>query len=499
MTLPPMTIAEALDDPALFAPHFKGDTWRRWRVFLLALFALPMDDEALAIYRHHTGRTEPAAAPFKEAALVVGRRGGKSRVLALIATFLALFFDYTPYLAPGEVATVAIIAADRKQARSIFRFITGLLDAVNLLSSMVEDETAETIALDNRVVIEIHTASFRVTRGYTFAAVLADETAFWRDDSSANPDVEIFRALRPGLSTIPGAMLLNASSPYRKAGALWQTFRRHFGKDGARVLVWHGTTREMNPSLDAAVIEEAYEEDPEAASAEYGAEFRNDLADFVSREVVDACTVRGRAELLPVSGIHYVAFVDPSGGSSDSMTLAIAHTRKDDVVVLDCVREAKAPFKPSAVVADFAAVLKPYRVKQVTGDRYGGEWPPEQFQEHGIRYELSDRPKGEIYRDTLPLLNSGKTELLDLPRLASQLCGLERRTARGGRDSIDHSPGAHDDVANAACGALLLCKTGQRPMHINPEAIALIKRIGPRPEGSSIFALGSRPRGFFTG
>ncbi len=404
---------------------------------------------------------------------MVGRRGGKSRVLALAATYLATFFDYSPYLAPGEVATVAVIAADRKQARSIFRFITGLLEAVPLLAPMVEDSNAEAITLNNRVVIEIHTASFRVTRGYTFAAVLADETAFWRDDNSANPDVEIFRALRPGLSSIPTSILLNASSPYRKAGALWQTYRRHYGRDDARVLVWKGATLEMNPSLDPAIIEEAYAEDPEAASAEYGAEFRADLADFVSREIVDGCTVRGRAEMLPASGTRYVAFTDPSGGSSDSMTLAIAHAQ-GDTVVLDCLREAKAPFSPEAVVAEFAAVLKSYRVRSVTGDRYAGEWPRERFREHGITYEISERPKGQIYLDTLPLLNSGKVELLDNPRLAAQLASLERRTARGGRDSIDHPPGAHDDLANAAAGAMLECKAGRRPIIITAADIAAI-------------------------
>ena len=36
-----------------------------------------------------------------------------------------------------------------------------------------------------------------------------------------------------------------------------------------------------------------------------------------------------------------------------------------------------------------------------------------------------------------------------------QLCSLERRTARGGKDSIDHSPGMHDDIANAVAGALV--------------------------------------------
>jgi len=92
----------------------------------------------------------------------------------------------------------------------------------------------------------------------------------------------------------------------------------------------------------------------------------------------------------------------------------------------------------------------------VTGDRYAGEWPRERFREHGITYEVSERTKSDIYRDVLPVFNSGNVELLDLPRIAVQLCGLERRTARGGRDTIDHSPGSHDDVANAVAGALLL-------------------------------------------
>ena len=181
------TIIEALDDPALFRSHFRGDTWQPWRAFLQALFALLMDDGALELFKRHTGRSEPPTAAFREAALIIGRRGGKSRALALIAVYLAAFRDYAPYLAPGEVATIAIIAADRKQARSIFRFTSGLLKAVPMLARLIEDETAETISLSNRVQIEIATASFRVTRGYTFCAVLADETAFWRSDEGANP------------------------------------------------------------------------------------------------------------------------------------------------------------------------------------------------------------------------------------------------------------------------------------------------------------------------
>ena len=464
-----MNILEAMDDPTLFGPHFKGPTWDAWKAYLAALFALPMSDAQLAAYHRHTGRVEPPIAPFTEATLIKGRRAGGSRTLATVAVFLACFKDYTPYLAPGEMATVAVLAADKKQARTIFRYTAGLIHSVPMLDAMVTDETQETLTLNNRVQIEITAASFRSVRGYTFAAVLADEVAFWRSEESANPDREILDALRPGLASIPGAMLLLASSPYAKRGVLFDAYRRHYGKDGARVLVWKGSTAEMNPLIDPAIIAEAFENDPASAAAEYGGEFRNDIAAFVPREVVDGCTVPGRYELPKIPGCRYFAFVDPSGGSSDSFTLAIAHPDPKDrtVAVLDAVRDVKPPFSPESVVTDFSVLLKAYGIASVTGDRYAGEFPRELFRKQNITYNLSEKPKSDLYRDALPLLNSGKVELLDLKTLTTQLCGLERRTARGGRDSIDHSPGAHDDVANSVAGALLLATTGRAPMNIS--------------------------------
>jgi hypothetical protein len=463
-----VNILQSIDDPDLFASLFRGPSWNAWRAFLAALFALPMDDEVLRLYRFHTGRDEPPAVPFTEAALKIGRRGGKSRVLALIAVYLACFRDYTQHLAAGEIGTIPIIAADRRQARAILRYVMGLLRSVPMLSDMIVAETAESVTFSCRVAIEIHTASYRVTRGYTLVAALCDEVAFWRSDDSANPDVEILAALRPGLSSIPGAVLLIASSPHARKGVLWTAWQQHWGKDNSRVLVWSGTTAEMNPRIDPAIIAQAYEDDPANAAAEYGAEFRSDIAAFVAREVITACTFTGRYELAPISDVAYSAFVDPSGGSADSMTLAITHAEGDSAV-LDAIREVRPPFSPESVVMDFSALMKSYRIRKVTGDRYAGEWPRERFREHGISYELSDKPKSDLYRDTLPLLNSGRAQLLDIPRLASQFCGLERRTARGGRDSIDHGPAAHDDVSNAAAGALLLAKKpAPRPATVVP-------------------------------
>ncbi|MCA0344130.1 MAG: hypothetical protein LCH99_30975, partial [Proteobacteria bacterium] len=454
-----MNILEACEHPDLFAPWFKDrTTYNAWFAFLAALFGLPMTDEQLAIYQKHTGRQEPPTEAANEAWLVIGRRGGKSFLTSLVASYLACFFDYTPYLSPGERGTVMIIASDKKQARVIMRYIKAMLSQIPMLADMVEGEMrADGIDLTNMVTIEIGTASFRSTRGYVYVAVLADEIAFWRTDDAAEPDFEILDAIRPGMGMIPMAMLLCMSSPYAKKGALFDAYRRYYGKEG-EPLVWKAATRDMNPVFPQSVIDKAMSRDPAKAGAEYGADFRNDIESFVSREAVEACVEPGARERAPVSGQRYFAFVDPSGGSADSMTLAIAHAEKT-TAMLDAVREVKPPFSPESTVSDFSKLLKQYRITTVLGDRYAGEWPVEQFKKHGIRYEQAAKPKSDLYKDLLPLINSKEADLLDIPVLVTQLCGLERRTARGGRDSIDHAQGGHDDVANAVAGVLTQART----------------------------------------
>ena len=184
------------------------------------------------------------------------------------------------------------------------------------------------------------------------------------------------------------------------------------------------------------------------------AQFRTDVEGFIMREAVDACVTLGVRERPPERKHSYICFVDPSGGSSDAFTLAIAHT-ENKTQILDAIRERKAPFSPEAVVDEFATLIKSYRCSKVYGDRYAGEWPREQFQKRGIFYAPSEKTKNELYRDLLPIINSKAVDLIEHDRLVTQLTSLERRTARGGRDSIDHAPGAHDDVANAVAGALV--------------------------------------------
>jgi len=453
-----MTIIDALRDPHLFGKAFRDlGSWAAWIVVLRALFGLPMDATEVEAYQRLTGRENPPGKQAREGWLVVGRRGGKSRMAALVAVWLACFRDYKGILSPGERGTLMVIAADRRQARVVFRYIVKLLEAVPMLSRLIEKRNAESIDLVNGITIEIHTANFRGVRGYSIVGAVLDEVAFWPNDDAANPDKEIVAALRPAMATVPGALLLGISSPYSRRGMLWEMHRAHFGVEDSDVLVIQADTRSMNPSVPEDVIARAYQDDEAVAAAEYGAEFRRDLEAFVSRDAVDACVVPGRFELPPVSHLTYMAFVDPSGGSADSFAMAVSH-EENGRRVLDLVRERKPPFSPEEVVAEFANTLKAYRCLTVSGDFYGGLWPSERFAEHGITYKRSERSKSEIYLEMLPLLNSTRIELLDNDRLIGQLTRLERRTSRSGKDSIDHPPSSHDDLANAAAGALVCAR-----------------------------------------
>ena len=146
--------------------------------------------------------------------------------------------------------------------------------------------------------------------------------------------------------------------PYARRGALWETYKRHYGPNGdPAILVAQGATRDLNPDLPQSIIDRAMDRDAAAASAEYLAQFRTDVEAFITREAVEACTSPGVFERPPDRKHSYVGFVDPSGGSSDAMTLAIAHT-EGKTQILDVVRERKPPFSPEAVVEEYAALLR---------------------------------------------------------------------------------------------------------------------------------------------
>jgi hypothetical protein len=294
-----MNILQAMDDPRVFGKFFTGPSWDAWKVFLAALFALPMTPDQLAIYQKHTGRTRAPQAPAREAWVLTGRRAGKSLTAALITVYLSVFRDWSPYLMAGEAPTAMVVSPDRRQSRIIGRFQRGFCRAIPAIAQLLTTDTRESVELANGCVLETMTASTVTLRGYTSHVVVNDEISFFPQEDSVDPDREILVAERPCLASLPGSLLLNISSPYARRGAMWDAFQDHYGKDGDPVLFWKASSLEMNPSLDPAVVAAAYDLDPAVASAEWGGEFRSDCERLFTEEMLERVTDHDRPEILP--------------------------------------------------------------------------------------------------------------------------------------------------------------------------------------------------------
>ena len=334
-----------------------------------------------------------------------------------------------------------IICVDRRQGRVIMRYCTGLLKSVPMLAQLIEAETRESVSLRNRIVIEVHTASFRSTRGYSIVCALVDEIAYLpTDEASSEPDIEILNAIRPGMATVPGAM---RCAPRRRTRAR------------ARVA---GTDPDMNATVPQSYVDAHLAEDPERAAPN----IRRSSA-LISRLLGLARGGGGmRRQLLRADAGGGPVVLLPRRSrwrfGGNSFACAISH-RDGNVVVVDLVRERRPPFMPSQVIEELIPLLKSYRIGKVTGDRWAGGFPPEAFQRGGIRYEAAKESKSDLYRTALPMLNSGRIVLPKNERLFNQLVSLERHVARGGHDVIDHPRDQHDDLANAAMGAAVSAGT----------------------------------------
>lgn len=205
--------------------------------------------------------------------------------------------------------------------------------------------------------------------------------------------------------------------------------------------------------------------------------------DVVTKAIPARVTVRP-----PQPGIHYTAFVDMSGGSSDDAVLGIAHRDPDPLAsrkyVLDLVasQDCPAPFDPRAAVTKFVAILQRYGIRTITGDAYAGQTFRMDFEAKGIRYLVSDKSKSTIYSDLEPALNAHEVSLLDNSTMVDQMLGL---VMRGGA-RIDHQSGQHDDWINAAAGALVLVLSGG----VEDEAPGGVMKISFGPGGFKLVGVG---------
>jgi hypothetical protein len=431
---------------------------------LRAIYGLPLTADQLSLWRECTGRATYPGQGFQEVTVLAGARAGKdSRIAVPIALFEALFGGHSKRLSRGERAVIPFVAQDHRATRIAFDYLRGYVEAP-ILQSEVVNITSQEIEFRNGVRVVTFPSTAASMRGWSIPAAILDEVGFWRLEGAADSDVEIQVSIRRGGLAFAETRIIKISTPYMRSGILFDDFSRHHGKDSPDLLVWRAPSVLMNPSLKLERLDRERRLDPQRFSREYEAEFQQDLSSAFDWSAIDACVVPGRRELSPSKETHYYGFVDPSGGGADAFTLAVAHSSGAgwrERATLDLVRWWTGG-SPAEIVVEAAEILKKFDIGCVYGDRYSGAWVRDAFERQGVNYEVAARTKSEIYLECIAYVNSGRVELLDLPRLRQEIQNLERRPSSGGKDKVDHPPGGsfHDDVANAACGALWLVLEG---------------------------------------
>jgi hypothetical protein len=430
--------------------EFAAPSWRAWNDIDAAIFGMPPDDADLV--RRVTGRSSLPRAQVSEAWIVKGRGGGGSRFVSRLAAYMGTGRSYTT--APGERIYIGIFGPDKKQGGITFGYIVGLLHSVPALAALIVSESRESIELSNGVVIEVITASTAAPRGRAYALVIIEEAAFLPTDDSADPDVELLRAVRPALARVPGSLLVVLSSPYAMTGELYRVWSQRFGKDDEDLLVVQADTQTLNPSFSAKEIARAYRDDPVAAQAEYGAQFRRDVSSLLLTEALSAVTTPGVRELPHDLGREATAHCDPATGSGgDAFALAIAFVGSPAELAL--VRRWAPPFSPAGVAAESSAILHRYGVSEITIDAFAPGLVADLFARYGVTCRRAVGDTSAAFVGLLGLVNSKACRLLDDQTLQRELRGLERRTASGGRDRVGHGARGHDDLAAAAAFALV--------------------------------------------
>lgn len=111
---PRIAVRKALNDPQLLGKVLDGKSWDKWRVLLIASMGEKLTAPERKIFNQLTGRSREPNKRVDEFVAVVGRRGGKSRALSVLACYLAGLCEHE--LVKGETGVVLLIAPDQKQA-----------------------------------------------------------------------------------------------------------------------------------------------------------------------------------------------------------------------------------------------------------------------------------------------------------------------------------------------------------------------------------------------
>lgn len=448
---PIVSLTQAMDE--YFGTVFKDESFWTWRVVAKLVDNIPLTEpREVELFQQCTGRTTLPTKPVKRLLLLCGRRAGKDRFESAVAMWwAALAANWRVLHSPGEKPTILLIGVDKRRG-----YCEGLLEVSESLAKQVVRKTTDFLEFKNGAVLEIVANDAGLLVGRSAVGVIGTEVSFW----SIPNDAEVVSAAMHSMAATPGGglLILGSSVHCKDDGVMYKKYNELWGNNNSDDLCWFAPTMTMNPTIDQSFIDEALQENPDRARADFFNIWREDLSGVFSVDEIKNAVDAGVRERLP-RGARYYAQQDVADGGvgGSSFTLAIAHRDPvSNIVTLDLIRERVPPFDFHDVVAEYAQILKRYGITTIYGDHRTSEIFMHEWKRHGIKMLVTNTTV-ENYRSALPLIISGHARLLDHSVLKNQLLTLER-DARN-REKIDHPRGGFDDVAAAGCGAIALAAT----------------------------------------
>lgn len=406
-------------------------------------------------------------------AWVVGARSGKSRMAACVGLWFACFADLAG-LAPGEQASCLFLAPDVRLGRQTLRYAAGVIHGNKDLAKRVQNETKDSIELlrDDRRTVTLEvlpaTTGGRATRGRALVFASLDECAFFRssDDHSVN-DTDIFNSVSPRI--VAGGALLLCSTPWAKAGLLFEEYSKNFGQPTTS-LVAHAPTALMRAGDQRikAMIDRERLRDEENYRREYAAEFLEiGAGGLFSQEAIEDATRLGadieRHRRTPMAAGGDFAFF------KDASAVVISSVTDDGLVFIEHVDEMRpskdAPLIPSVVCRNFARACQQFGIGSLIADAHNKASIIEHLSENGIEYQdapITQKAIAESYLVVRELLQQGRLGLPSHKRLLKQMREATLVVSPGGGLSVRHprTAGSHGDLVSALVLAVAQAATG---------------------------------------
>jgi hypothetical protein len=415
---------------------------------VLGLTLYPRQAEILSQYESRA---------VSELVLCLGRRSGKTLLACVIGLYDALVASYDGLLRPGEQRYVVMVATTLEQARIALRTMRELILNSPTLAPLLVGDTTDELALTNGVVLRAIPCSARSGRGLPISCLILDEAAHMLTTEEGNQaGGRVYASMAPSVAQFgERGRIVVLSTPYAKQGLFWDLYRQAKSGEHPDMLLFEAPTWEVNPTIPQSWLDRQREKDQDLYKIEYGAQFTEGIASYLSAAAVQACVSKGVLERPPREGASYTLALDPAY-VGDAFGLVGACKVGDEHISVDVVRSWRGsrttPVQHAAVLAEVEQLAEAYNGAQVVTDQFGAEPVRQGLNELGVHVRYSPwtaDTKASAFSALKQAINTRSVSLPDHPGLLRELAALEIRQTAGGRPKIGAPQGEHDDLATA--------------------------------------------------